>query len=54
MKKTTVKKSSTFFSPTSKVVHEVVKTHDPLVINKWMNSLKPNSRPLQVCCLEDS
>ena len=43
MKKTTVKKSSTFFSPTSKVVHEVVKTHDPLVINKWMNSLKPNS-----------
>jgi 1,4-alpha-glucan branching enzyme len=42
MKKPPIKKP-TYFSPTSKVVHDVVMTHDPLVINRWMNSLKPNS-----------
>ena len=42
MKRTSVKKSSSF-SASGKAVYDVVKTHDPLVINKWMNSLKPTS-----------
>ncbi len=40
MKKETTKK---IFAPQAKYVNEVVATHDPLVINKWMNQLKPYS-----------
>ncbi len=41
MKTTPQKRTS--FSPQAKFVRDVVYTHDPLVINKWMNQLKPNS-----------